>query len=129
MFEAHFGITPDSAAPHWAPSAYRPHRPEFSLRETAQKGLTRRLQSLRHACPLHAWAATGKRKDASGSIHEHWFLYIEYCTGNGTRVWQKLERNQADCSLDTLFEQALWAELPRIDSARTRHWLEISSTV
>ncbi|WP_020683383.1 hypothetical protein [Marinobacterium rhizophilum] len=120
MFEAHFiTATPETAAPCW-------HEPARDLQpqSTSQQGNTRRVQSLRHQCPLHVWAAAGKRKDNNGTAHDSWFLYIEYCTGNGTRIWQKLERTQADCNLETLFGQALWAELPRIDAARTRQWLD-----
>jgi hypothetical protein len=124
MFEAHFSTTPDSATRHWIPSDYASHRSEPAPRSQAQQGLTRRLQSLRHGCPLHAWAAPGKRKDTCGTVREYWFLYIEYCTASGNRAWHKIERSQADCTLDTLFGQALWMDLPRIDSNRTHRWLD-----
>ncbi len=137
MFEAHYNPTSETAAPCWAESALdrrtSQHAATGGDKHTdrhlhtpteAQQGLSRRIQSLRHACPLHAWAALGKRKDASGQVHEQWFLYIEYCTGRGTRIWQKLERTQAGCSLDALFALACQAELPGIDSECTRLWLK-----
>jgi hypothetical protein len=138
MFEAHFNTTSEATAPCWAGHAREsqtqqhadtlaaPHvNTQPPARQSAVQGLTRRIQNLRHKCPLHAWAAPGKRKDACGRVREHWFLYIEYCSGTGARIWQKLERAQADCSLDALFTLACQAELPGIDSERTRLWLEM----
>ncbi|UTW12624.1 hypothetical protein [Marinobacterium rhizophilum] len=124
MFEAHFSAAPETASPHWAAAGYASHRSEPAPGIRTQQGLTRRLQSLRHACPLHAWAAPGKRKDACGTVRQHWFLYIEYCILGGARAWHKIECSQADCSLDELFGQALWAQLPGLDRDQTRRWLD-----
>nr|WP_067296347.1 hypothetical protein [Marinobacterium profundum] len=138
MFEAHFNTLSETAAPRWAEPARDCQAQRYAdtptdtlantapqIQQTPEQGLTRRIQSLHHACPLHVWAAPGKRKDASGLVHEHWFLYIEYCTRNGARIWQKLERAQADYNLDALFALALQAELPGIDSEGTRAWLKM----
>ncbi|ANG63515.1 hypothetical protein A8C75_14230 [Marinobacterium aestuarii] len=134
MFEAHFHTVSEAAAPCRAQPRHDLQAQQHAdtqintlphTQKSTEQGLTRRLQSLRHACPLHAWAAPGKRKDASGKVREHWFLYIEYCTDKGARIWQKLERAQTHCSLDALFELALQTELPGIDSERTRLWLQM----
>ncbi len=107
MFEAHFHTLPE--------------QPAFS--DFTRPGLTRRLRSHRHQCPLHAWAAQGKRKDDTGIAHPHWFVYIEYCRRDGTRDRVIVERPDSD-GLDDLFAEAQWLELPRIDVASTRTWLE-----
>lgn len=108
MFEAHFIQPIDHPA----------------LPEPIESADTRRLYHYRHQCPLHAWAAEGKRKDNTGRPHEHWFLYVEYCHRDGARTWQLIERPRRDCSLNELFEEACWLDLPEIDVTRTRGWLD-----
>jgi hypothetical protein len=125
MFEAHYDFSREHASPK-AFIAYLPTQdgPGLFGDPAPADRLTRRLFSLRHRCPLHAWAAPGKRKDANSQVREQWFLYIEYCRANGTRIWHRLELPRETCCLETLFEQALWLELPHIDAQRTRHWLD-----
>ncbi|GGO87283.1 hypothetical protein GCM10011348_40110 [Marinobacterium nitratireducens] len=107
MFEAHFHTFPE--------------QPAFS--DFSPPSLTRRLRSHRHQCPVHAWAAHGKRKDEAGIAQPHWFVYIEYCRHDGAREWVLIER-PCSTDLDELFAAAQWRELPRIDPAGTRAWLD-----
>ncbi len=118
MFEAHFTATPEIAASDW---------PLLSDSQQSEHPLTRRVLSLHHLCPLHVWAAPGKRKDADGQVCEQWFLYIEYCRENGARTCKKLELPRAGGDLEALFDKALWMDLPHIDAQRTRDWLETES--
>jgi len=110
MFEAHF--------------SFQPEYPVFG--PVPQPALTRRLRSHRHQCPLHAWAARGKRKDDQGVPQPHWFVYVEYCRHDGARDWVLIERAET-ADLDALFDQAQWLELSQIDPQRTRNWLDIES--
>lgn len=107
MFEAHFSSQPDFPAFNALP----------------QPGLTRRLHSHPHQCPLHVWAARGMRKDGQGVPQPQWFLYVEYCRHDSARDWIRIERPCTQ-ELDDLFDEAQWLELPQIDPQRTRNWLD-----
>ena len=91
-------------------------------------GLTRRLHSRVHHCPLHVWTARGKRKDEADIPHPHWFVYIEYCRTDGSHGYRLLEQ---PCSqgLAALISSIPTLELPAIDPQQTRAWLEAPAAV
>ncbi|MBV1788450.1 hypothetical protein KQ940_10310 [Marinobacterium sp. D7] len=123
MFEAHYFSQEPSQELYHAPSQAlsQPGFPLFSA--AAEPALTRRLHSHIHQCPLHVWAAQGKRKNDQSIPQPRWFLYIEYCRRNGARDWVLIERSRAQ-PLDDLFAEVPWLELPGIDPKRTGDWLD-----
>jgi len=119
MFEAHY------LSQYTPQHRYQPDYPPF--RAAAGSKLTRRLYSYTHQCPLHAWAARGKRKDERGRPLPYWFLYIEYCDRSGAhRCFCNEHRctQAADEQLDRLFAEATWLELQGLDPQCTRDWVE-----
>ncbi|GGB97998.1 hypothetical protein GCM10011352_25130 [Marinobacterium zhoushanense] len=111
MFEAHYSSQELSQADY----------PLFGA--AAEPGLTRRLHSHVHQCPLHVWAAQGKRKDDWGRPQPRWFLYIEYCRRDGARDWILIERPCSQAT-DDLFDEVPWLDLREIDPKLTREWLD-----
>lgn len=110
MFEAHYLSESGELTSDFAPVS----------------GLTRRLYSRVHQCPLHVWTARGKRKDEVGTPHAHWFVYVEYCRTDGRHGYRLLERSCCQ-RLDSLFDLISGLELPEIAPQRTREWLAAST--
>jgi len=110
MFEAHYLSQADYPA----------------FRAEPERGLTRRVYSHAHQCPLYVWAARGKRRDDRGVPRPHWFLYVEYCRRDGARDWKLIER-PCTREINELFDEVPWLELPTIDPKRTREWLDLDN--